>query len=110
MSCQRCGKCCRDFTIKLDVGTDSQQELEGFKRYLNLHGCKTFIEEKVLNILAPVMCENLGFKEGEGYCCKDYENRPEICRKFLCEKAMAVPETLGINVGESIKTKESTRA
>jgi Fe-S-cluster containining protein len=109
MSCKRCGACCRELTLRIDVGNDAPAEINGFKKYLSNHGCKV-VGEGSLTIFAPLLCSHLTFKDGEGFFCKDYANRPPTCRTFLCERAKAenVPSTLGINVNDSVKSKEAT--
>jgi len=108
MACKKCGACCKETTMRIDISGKSQKDIEDYRKYLSLHACSSFIQGDTLTVLAPVMCSLLGYQEGKGYICSDYENRPEICRKFLCQKAKDV-EVLNVNVNDTVKTKEATR-
>ena len=108
MSCKRCGACCKETTMRIDISAKDPKSIEDYREYLSLHGCNSFIQGDILTVLAPVMCANLGYQDGKGYLCSDYDNRPEICRSFLCKKAKDI-EVLNVNVNDTVKTKEATR-
>jgi len=74
--CQKCGECCR----RIMIGTDLPDELAElmavhFGRPINRIGME--IEHR---------CRNLG----DDNLCMDYHNRPDYCRKFMCNNPGAL--------------------
>lgn len=73
MACKRCGACCG--YVALEIRDESVP-------WLALHGLPTFVENGVHKLIINSPCE---WYTGEG--CSNYEERPPICRDYLCEKA-----------------------
>ena len=75
MSCTHCGKCCS--YVALEIRPQSVPWLE-------LHGIPTAKEDGVhkLTIMAP--CK---WRDEETRRCTNYDERPAICRDYLCSKA-----------------------
>jgi len=93
--CLRCGLCCISCDIKLDelTGKNDPAVLDRLK-WLNLHRCDTQIhtqkdgkKHSVLRI--PLICRMLDQDKEGKYFCKDYNNRPQVCRNFACARARA---------------------
>ena len=95
MACKRCGQCCTRMTfimggMKIDGGPD----VESFVRYVRAHRVDTrWIKTSeegtpVLAVQVPLNCTHLIHDEQTGLCsCAIYEDRPEICRQYLCPAA-----------------------
>jgi Fe-S-cluster containining protein len=84
----RCGKCCTFIRFGgRTVDTDEE-------RWLGLHG---FLIERVgdeASVIVPHPCSDLDFTT---MSCRDYENRPQVCRDFTCSDGATPDETpLGI--------------
>lgn len=75
--CSKCGECCTviDFVAGKEVSYDEA-------RFYELHGIRLHTEGGQLLLEVPLRCSLLG----EDNLCKDYENRPKICRNYQCEK------------------------
>jgi len=84
MSCKRCGKCCKNPTINLDVPID--QDTQELSRWLQGHHCiPVKMDGNILGMMIPSICEH--FKEIDGVkACAIYETRPKICREFSCQQ------------------------
>lgn len=91
--CLRCGLCCTVCDMYIDEMTpESQAKAIDKMKWLNLHRCDTQIRtqkdgKKFTVLRIPLTCIHLDQDLDGKYKCKDYENRPEICRKFNCGKA-----------------------
>lgn len=78
MACQRCGECCGRVAFNLaDAGGRSHD-----KDWLRLHGI--IVTDTMA--MVPLKCQWYVESGGVGFC-RDYENRPAICRKWSCPKA-----------------------
>lgn len=83
MGCAACARCCREFTF--EVSGDAEW-IARFTEFVELtrpgvfHGVPGG-----LKITIP--CDYL--KDGR---CEVYEERPEICREFMCRKARSSPQ------------------
>lgn len=66
-----CSKCCEDIIIPLGYKIP-----EDMKRWIELHGIET--ESKAIKL--KVSC--LKLKDGK---CSIYEDRPDICREYICD-------------------------
>ena len=90
MQCRRCGKCCMRPVLKLcEVGLGDDKELE---KWLTNYHCDVFKDSKYMYLRLPFVCSKLEHNQRTGtYSCKDYENRPKICRNYSCfdERMMA---------------------
>ncbi len=76
--CRRCGaKCCRYWSLQVaEPGSDLEWENW---RWLLLHrGTKIYLEEGVWHLLAENRCRNLK----RDNTCRDYANRPALCRLY----------------------------
>lgn len=82
--------------ILLDEITPTNQSIIMDRaRWFNLHRCDTQIVtladgRKKLAIRVPMTCVNLDQDKNGQYICKDYDNRPQLCKDFLCERARAI--------------------
>lgn len=87
--CRRCGRCCTSANIRLP-GISITDET-GFARWLAFHRCdvqdREVGGEKGISVRIPILCTRLGEAEDGTFFCKDYENRPGICREYLCKRA-----------------------
>lgn len=87
-TCQRCGHCCTTIFIALEE--QFKKDPDETKRLWELHRCdviahKTADGTEVPGVAIPLTCINLGFdRDTHKYFCKDYENRPELCKKYRC--------------------------
>ena len=84
-SCQQCNaRCCRYFCFEIDK-PDTYEDFEDIRWYLLHQGIRIHIDDdgdwciEILNV-----CLNL-VEAAEGFRCKDYGNRPLICRKYSPE-------------------------
>jgi hypothetical protein len=64
-------------------------KLKDMGMWLALHGCDVGATENgrmtkyFVNI--PIVCKNMGFDDNtKKTFCGDYENRPDICKRFKC--------------------------
>ena len=73
MSCpDRCGDCCQN--IKLPLGFIAD---ENDIRWIEYHGIKVENNEVIINNPCSKLIDNK---------CSIYDNRPEICQIFICQK------------------------
>ena len=72
MNCDNCSKCCEDIILPLAFEPN-----EDIKHWIEFHN----IEVKGKMIRIKNKCEKL--VNGK---CSIYENRPENCKNFFCEK------------------------
>ena len=85
MKCTKCGRCCKEFDLWLDMDSlFNKPAIEAIKQ--------TFIERNLAIKLKKInrigfkvdgICENYDEKTGK---CLIYKDRPEICRKFFCSQ------------------------
>ena len=95
--CLRCGECCISNVINLGEITDKNRVVMLDRlRWLTLHRCDTQIATRengsqfdVLRI--PLVCKNLAQDKQGKYLCKDYENRPQLCKDFECSRIKGIP-------------------
>jgi len=89
-NCRRCGTCCdKTFIFLRDVL--SKDDSWGVKKYFDAHKIKniTRIMDNIeyFILILPNSCEHL-IKNESGICsCAIYDNRPEICKNYFCERA-----------------------
>ncbi len=89
--CTRCGKCCTEMMIRVPfparpTAGEHLRARADAERFYQMHGIEvlpSMAGEIVLRI--PAVCKNLVIN-GSDTTCNIYENRPEICRTFECQK------------------------
>ncbi len=100
--CKRCGLCCMTCDMHLDIIEPATESAVIDKlRWLNLHRCDTQIrtmkDGKRFSVLRiPLVCVMLDQDKDGKYKCKDYDHRPDVCRKFLCMKSKLEGEYTGM--------------
>ena len=88
-SCGRCARCCVSLDLMLGAVPDDEKLLKGQMKWINLHHCNTWVRTssagKQLMVSVPISCVNMGYDiKTKKYFCRDYENRPEICKSYKC--------------------------
>ena len=82
MSCLSCGRCCMFLILPYIV--EGKENTKDIANWIRLHH---FIpvgsDNKIDEIIIPIKCSN--FENGK---CKDYENRPNVCKDYLCKRAI----------------------
>jgi Fe-S-cluster containining protein len=91
MGCHRCGQCCTRVTFQ-GFDLESAEQREDMGRYLRFHGLQTYYHDEAnMTVLVPIRCKYLAYDlDGTGRkvaACKIYEDRPDICRSYLCSLA-----------------------
>lgn len=76
--CSSCGSCCSRY-LPL-----SSKELKEIKRYVKKHRIKPYVHlfptsDSILDLTCP-------FRDEENKICTIYQQRPQICRSFKCDK------------------------
>lgn len=74
--CSRCGNCCPNFLAL------TEEEIETIPKYVKEHKIQDNYKHLLKNNIV-VLCPFNNQKEGK---CDIYEVRPEICRRFKCNK------------------------
>jgi Fe-S-cluster containining protein len=90
--CTRCGMCCMTADVSWrDITKENESAVLDQLKWLNLHRCDTMIvkhEDKRQAVLrVPIICRMLDQNKDGKYFCKDYDNRPQVCRMFTCARA-----------------------
>lgn len=75
--CIRCGDCCRKYALNLNLG-------EPMTELLTAHYGKP---QNSIRVRVKHDCQHLRFDENGQSECAIYEERPAICRNFLCQPA-----------------------
>ena len=88
MSCLRCGKCCIDAFMNLwDITKDNEKDLLDKAQWLSHHRCDPIRikqgKKECIGLSIPLTCKHLVYRK-EGYTCKIYEDRPNVCKKYTC--------------------------
>jgi Fe-S-cluster containining protein len=89
MACRRCGMCCARPSIVIEsweLDDNGRQMAE----FWAMHHVEVKIVPGVKGVVMqfPLTCENLDYDDEEGVAiCRIYENRPKICREYLCPAA-----------------------
>jgi Fe-S-cluster containining protein len=101
MACRKCALCCQ--CIRFSLPPDDDRE-----HWMRLFGLiVSRMPSGQTSIIVPKRCDNLDPKTLR---CRDYENRPTICREFLCDEArkeapadreQGVPQTGGMSMNEA---------
>lgn len=77
MACAHCALCCQ--CVRFIAPPDEDRE-----RWMRLFGIGTSpLPDGRTQIILPRRCANLT----DELACSDYDNRPAICRDFLCDDA-----------------------
>ena len=67
------------------------EDKEEIGKWLNYHRCEVLPypteHGDVLGVKIPLVCIYLDYDPSQGYFCKIYDSRPEVCRKYFCKKA-----------------------
>lgn len=93
MTCQRCGRCCCEYAItQLYREPDSEKKAAQGKAFIDMHRGSKVIEVKdvpdgiEITALVTSTCEHLGTDAEGRVCCRIYDERPSVCRKFQCDR------------------------
>jgi len=87
-TCLRCGHCCRAVFLSFGMGdnpTESEQAAaKDFLRWAEAHKGVTvkWVDETTAEVGYDSPCEFLEYDDHHRSVCKNYENRPEICRRY----------------------------
>jgi len=82
MVCLKCARCCEEFTF--EISGDNKEWINQLGVFIKLTRPQLMsLENSILKFKAP--CQYLD--KGK---CTIYENRPEICKNFLCKKAKEI--------------------
>ena len=76
--CSQCGQCCANFLPM------SEKELKIIKRYVKKHHIKP--QKHLMPTVEPVMDFTCPFRDDQNRICTIYQQRPQICRSFKCDK------------------------
>jgi len=76
LECDDCGECCLIYWIT--ITKEEKEYLEKFKKIITRQN-----ERDSTKFDWKLKCE---FYRDESKHCSIYENRPEVCRKYLCSK------------------------
>jgi Fe-S-cluster containining protein len=106
--CLRCGKCCGPFYLALmEVNSEDKK---GLGEWITLHGCAVSKQlrdgKEILTARIPMDCGNLVRNDDGTTSCKDYGNRPIICKEYFCgilKKEKPIPKGDGVRVSDFIK-------
>jgi Fe-S-cluster containining protein len=85
--------------VKLEeIKDNNQAAVVDRLHWFNLHRCDAQLRKadgKTFSVLRiPLTCRNLDQDKDGKYFCKDYENRPDVCKRFLCMRAQADKPTV----------------
>lgn len=75
MACQHCGDCCRYVALRVEPETVP---------WLELHGVPVIAHDGGYSVQVDLPCR---WYDEAAQRCTHYDERPPICRAFLCEKA-----------------------
>jgi len=79
MSCNKCARCCQEFSYELN---EDELWVQKFVKFLEIARLYSLLE-LVKEVKIIIRCKDLD----ENNLCKIYEKRPQRCRDFLCKKA-----------------------
>jgi Fe-S-cluster containining protein len=80
MACTRCGGCCQEAVVVMKRDVD-------LARFFTLHGAAVVATERGMDVSFATPCKCY---DAEAGACNIYNQRPDICRRFLCSKAREV--------------------
>lgn len=97
MPCKRCGQCCTYVVIKMQRQEGDEQNME---RWFENHHLRVFQvpgKEGMIGVRIPLTCRHLEYDTATATAyCMDYENRPQMCRDYICPLAKGeTPEEIG---------------
>lgn len=84
MNCKKCGGCCKTLILPLGITVDDDSQ-----KWLEYHGIKVIRGNPISYIEIDAVCSNL--KDNQ---CSIYEQRPQVCRDYLCDKLKYAKERL----------------
>ncbi len=89
--CLRCGTCCSSAFFAL-MNVSIEDDAQELARWMSYFGCEPMkyptSEGEVLAVKIPMPCKHLAREPESGKMgCLIYENRPNVCREYLCKKA-----------------------
>ena len=76
--CSGCGGCCSNLLPM------SQKEVDVIHRYIKKHHIKEC--KHLLPVATPALDMTCPFRDNDKKICTIYEVRPDICKKFICDK------------------------
>jgi Fe-S-cluster containining protein len=92
--CRRCGNCCINATFRFAFGKKEEdiKKLKDMSKWLSYHGCqvreKQDNDKKKFYVTIPIVCNNLIMGKDHKWECMDYENRPELCKRYQCQEEL----------------------
>ncbi|GAI72330.1 unnamed protein product [marine sediment metagenome] len=96
MSCNKCARCCQEFSYELNGDELWVQKLVKFLEIMRLHSLLRIVKK----VKIIIKCKHLD----ENNLCEIYEKRPKRCRDFLCKKARIAgpcsPFSFGVTGGQ----------
>ena len=84
MACKQCGNCCTKATFAFPEVL-KVENAEDFINWFSNHSCIATVHENKLFVSVPIVCKHLVFISPGFYKCDIYNERPDICKRFLCE-------------------------
>lgn len=101
--CKKClADCCRYFALPIGQ-PESYEDFEEIRWHLLHRGVSVFIDgDGQWNLVLRNLCRMLR-KTAEGWRCKDYDNRPTVCREFS-------PDTCNVTRGGQAYEERFTTA
>lgn len=85
MACKRCGQCCTYVVIKMQR---MKVDPAGMEQWFQNHHMKVYPvpgKKNVIGVRIPLTCRHLEYDTDSGVAfCMDYENRPKLCRDYMC--------------------------
>jgi len=79
MSCNKCARCCQEFSYELN---EEELWVQKFVKLLEIARLYSLLK-LVKEVKIIIRCKHLD----ENNLCEIYEKRPKRCRDFLCKKA-----------------------
>jgi hypothetical protein len=80
-----------------EITPESEKKVLDKLRWASLHRCDTLVftyentGKKVGVLRIPLICMKLDQDKEGNYFCKDYANRPQVCKDYLCPKVKGTP-------------------
>jgi len=82
MGCNKCGRCCQEFSYELNGDELWVKKFVKFLETMRLHSLLRIVKKVKIIMKCKYLDEN--------NLCKIYEKRPKRCREFLCKEAKEV--------------------
>ncbi len=90
IGCKRCGMCCMTADINWkEITPENEVQVLDQLKWFNLHRCDTNVisypdGRKRVALRIPMFCRMLDQNKDGTFFCKDYTNRPQLCKNFGC--------------------------